>query len=240
MHILAVIPARGGSKRIPGKNIKLLAGKPLIAYAIDQAHKSQVITRTIVSTDDRKIARVARELGAEVPFLRPAELAGDKVTDLPVFKHALEWLEENEGYRPEIIVHLRPTAPLRTVKHIEEAVRLLLDSPDADAVRSVCPSGQHPLKSWAIDEGMLRPFIPEAVYGIQEAYNWPRQELPKSYIQNGAVDVTRYATITDLDSMTGRRIKAFVMGEEDSVNIDTPLEWAMAEELIRERQAGSG
>lgn len=160
--ILGIIPARGASKSVPRKNIKPLAGVPLIAYSIREALKSAHITRLIVSTEDEEIAGVARRFGAAVPFMRPAELALDHTTDFPVFAHCLEWLRTHEGYVPEIVVQLRPTAPLRRVEHIDGAVDLLLRSPAADCVRSVCPVGQHPLKMWTCEGPWLRPFVPEA------------------------------------------------------------------------------
>ena len=240
MEILAIIPARGGSKKIPGKNIKPLLGKPLIGYAIEEAHKSEHITRTIVTTDDEEIASVARDFGAQVPFMRPRELALDHVTDLPVFQHALRWLADQEDYHPDMVVHLRPTAPLRRVAHIDAGISLLLASPEVDTVRSVTGTDAHPLKMWAIEDGMLTPFIPTDVYGIKEAYNQPRQQLPDAYIQNGSVDVIRPHIILEHDSMTGQRIKAFVMDEMDSVNVDGPLDWALAEILMQQRQDAAG
>lgn len=230
--ILAIIPARGGSKSVPRKNIMLLAGKPLIAYTIEEAKKSKYINRIIVSTDDEEIAKIANQLGAEVPFLRPKELAEDFVPDLLVFKHALIWLEENEGYRPEIIVHLRPTAPLRRVEHIDKGIEMLLNS-DADSVRSVCLSLKHPNKMWKVKDGYLIPFLPEA--RVEESYNLPRQQLPLVYIQNGSVDVTRRSTIFEKNSMTGDRINAFVMEENESVNINTFIDFELAELLIQKR-----
>jgi CMP-N,N'-diacetyllegionaminic acid synthase len=232
MEILGLIAARGGSKGVPRKNIKLLAGEPLIAYTIREARKSRYVTRLIVSTDDEEIARIARGYGAEVPFMRPVELALDHVTDLPVSQHCLTWLREHENYQPEIVVHLRPTAPLRTVVHIDQGIELLLNSPEADAVRSVCPASEHPLKMWTIKDNWLIPFVSEDAYGIEEAYNQPRQNLPQAFIQNGSVDVVRAKVIMDQNSVTGRRIKAFVMDELDSVNIDSPLDWALAEILM--------
>ena len=209
MNILALVPARGGSKGIPRKCIKLLAGEPLLAYTIREAKKSKYITRLIVSTEDEEIARVAEQYVAEIPFLRPTELALDHVTDLPVFQHCLMWLKENQGYSPDIVVHLRPTAPLRTVHHIDTGIELLLASPKSDCVRSVCCAAQHPLKMWRLKDGYLDPFISEEVSGIREAYNMPRQKLPPAYIQNGAVDVIRTEVILRKASMTGDVIKAF-------------------------------
>src|SRR5512142_436123 len=138
-EILALIPARGGSKGIPRKNIRNFAGYPLIAWSIAAAKQSELVTRVIVSTDDEEIATVAREWGAETPFLRPLELAQDKTTDLPVFEHALEWLEKNDRYHPEIMIQLRPTSPIRPRGMLDHAVQILLENQDADCVRGVVP-----------------------------------------------------------------------------------------------------
>src|SRR5512137_723249 len=127
MEILALIPARGGSKSIPRKNIRLLAGYPLMAYSIAAAIRSKGVTRTIVSTDDEEIARVAQSYGAETPFLRPLEYALDNTTDFPVFTHALSWLKENEEYQPDVVVQLRPTSPLRPPDCVDRAIQILLD-----------------------------------------------------------------------------------------------------------------
>ena len=151
-EVLAIIPARGGSKGIPRKNIKDFAGHPLIAYQhCRRAAVVAAVTRVIVSTDDEEIAAVARECGAETPFLRPAEFAQDQTLDLPVFQHALEWLAGHEGYHPDIVVQLRPTSPVRPPELVDEAVELLLAHPEADSVRGVVPAGQNPHKMWRID-----------------------------------------------------------------------------------------
>src|SRR5512133_1061873 len=141
-EIFALIPARGGSKGIPRKNIRNFSGYPLIAWSIAAAKQSELVTRIIVSTDDEEIAAVAREWGAETPFLRPAELAQDKSTDLPLFEHALKLLEEIEGYHPQIVVQLRPTSPIRPKTMVDDAIRILLNHPDADCVRGVVPAAQ--------------------------------------------------------------------------------------------------
>ncbi|MGE5462296.1 MAG: cytidylyltransferase domain-containing protein, partial [Syntrophothermus sp.] len=202
-EILALIPARGGSKGIPRKNIRNFAGYPLIAWSIAAARQSELVTRVIVSTDDAEIASVAREGGAETPFLRPAELAQDQTTDLPVFEHALQWLEENEGYRPEIVVQLRPTSPIRPKGMIDNAIRLLLAHVDADSVRGVVPAGQNPFKMWRFS-GADQPLTPLLeVPGIAEPYNAPRQILPPVYWQTGHIDAIRASTIRDKKSLTG-------------------------------------
>lgn len=233
-QVLAIIPARGGSKGVPGKNIKPLAGRPLIAYAIDNARQSKYIQRVIVSTDDPAIAETAQGLGAEVPFLRPTELASDTATDLPVFQHALGFLAQREGYRPEMVAHLRPTAPLRTATHVDAGIELLMANPEADAVRSVCPAPKHPCKMWKFTEGRLEPFLPASICG-PEAYNLGRQQLPPAYIQNGSVDITRWRTVMEMNSMTGKRILGLLMAEHESVNIDTLLDFQLAETLLQNR-----
>ncbi len=235
-HILAIIPARGGSKGVPRKNLRKLLGKPLIQFAIEEAKKSKYIERTILSTEDEEIASIAKDLGAEVPFKRPEELAGDFVTDLPVFKHCLNWLEANEGYVPDIVVHLRPTAPLRRVKHIDDSIALLIKNPEADSVRSVTDVEQHPLKMWKIVDGRLVPFIPEEVYGIKESYNMSRQKLPKAYKQNGAVDIVWRKTIIEKNSMTGDTIIPYIMDPWDSVNIDHEIDLLLAEQILKSRR----
>ncbi len=199
------------------------------------ALESRFINRVVVSTDDEEICSVARHYGAEVPFMRPSELALDHVTDLPVFQHCLSWLMEHEDYTPQIVVHLRPTAPLRTASDIDKGIELLLHSPEADSVRSVCAVGQHPLKMWRIVNGEMEPFIPEQIYGISEAYNQPRQKLPKAFVQNGSVDVIRTEVILEKESMTGVKIKPLIMDELVSVNIDSPLDWEIAETLMKGR-----
>ena len=142
-EVLALIPARGGSKGIPRKNIRDYGGAPLIAWSIAAALRAETVTRVIVSTDDEEIAAVAREWGAETPFLRPAELAQDDTTDYPVFRHALDWLAAHENYRPEVVVQLRPTSPVRPIHLVDDAVQLLFEHPFADCVRGVVPSGQN-------------------------------------------------------------------------------------------------
>lgn len=230
MEVVAIIPARGGSKSIIRKNIKLLNGYPLIAYSIAAGLQARTVTRVIVSTDDEEIARIARQWGAEVPFLRPSELAEDDTHDLPVFQHALEWLKKNEGNRPELIVHLRPTSPFRRLYHIDDAVNALIQCPEADAVRTVCVPFQNPYKMWTIDsDDFLQPLIEGPG---PEAYNMPRQELPEVYWQTGYVDVTRRKTILQLGSITGRRILPMVIDGSEWVDIDSLTDWMLAEHLL--------
>src|SRR4051794_3238689 len=172
-EVLALIPARGGSKSVPRKNLLPVAGKPLIAYSIMHAQACPSITRIIVSTDDDEIADVARQLGAEVPFRRPAEAASDTATDFQVFHHALSWLSEHEGYSPELVVHLRPTGPVRETALIASAIERMLATPEADALRSVGTAEQTPYKMWRVEGAFLRPLI--ELPGHPEAHSMPRQ-----------------------------------------------------------------
>jgi len=232
IEVLAIIPARGGSKSIPYKNIRPFAGYPLIAYSIAAALQANLVTRTIVSTDDEKIADVAREFGAEVPFLRPTEISQDDTPDLPVFEHALNWLVENENYKPNAVVQLRPTSPVRPHNCVDDAIRILIDHPLADSVRGVVIAGQNPYKMWHINEkGQLMPII--QVDGVNESYNIPRQELPAVYWQTGQIDVIRPETILKKMSMSGNVIYPLVIDPLYTVDIDTPLDWEQGERLVK-------
>jgi YrbI family 3-deoxy-D-manno-octulosonate 8-phosphate phosphatase len=231
-EILAIIPARGGSKGIPRKNIRNFAGYPLVAWSIAAGKQSKRVTRLIVSTDDEEIAAVANQFGAETPFLRPAELAQDKTTDWPVFAHALKWLEEKENYRPDGVVQLRPTSPIRPRDCVDRAIEILLSHEDADCVRGVVPAGQNPHKMWRISYEN-EPMVPLLqVEGIKEPYNAPRQILPPIYWQTGHIDAIRTATILQKGSMTGDRIYPLIMDPRYTVDIDNLSDWAKYEAVV--------
>ena len=231
-HVLALIPARGGSKGIPRKNIKSFAGYPLVAWSIAAGLQANSISRVVVSTDDEDIAAVAREYGAEAPFLRPAEIAQDRTPDLPVFEHALKWLEDIEGYRPDYVVQLRPTSPIRPVDLIDNAIKILVKNSDADSVRGVVPAGQNPHKMWSFN-GYDKPMKPLLeVEGIAEPYNAPRQILPPIYWQTGHIDAIRISTITRKHSLTGDTIYPLVIDPRYTVDIDTPADWEKYETLV--------
>jgi CMP-N-acetylneuraminic acid synthetase len=249
-EVLAIIPARGGSKSIPRKNIISLTGHPLIAYSIAAGLAAETVTRTIVSTDDEEIAAISRKYGAETPFLRPSELSQDDTPDLPVFEHALKWLSEQEGYAPEIVVQLRPTSPFRRVWHIDLAVYRLLERPEADSVRTVCIPFQNPFKMWKIDpDGFMHPLaakiepafpemLPESLEispveeSCSEPYNMPRQLLPEVYWQTGYVDVTWSDTILEKKTMTGQRILPLIINPNEWIDIDSPADWRRAERMM--------
>ncbi len=231
-EILAVIPARGGSKGIPRKNIKDFAGYPLIAYSIQAALNSKHVTRTIVSTDDIEIAKIASSYGAEIPFLRPAEYAQDSTLDFPVFENLLKTLMETENYEPDLVIQLRPTSPIRPINLVDEAVEVILNDPELDSVRGVVPSGQNPFKMWKIDpqSGLMSGLL--SVNGIDEPYNSARQALPETYWQTGHIDVIRSRVILEQHSMSGKKIKPIYIHPDFSVDIDKPSDWQRAEWLV--------
>jgi CMP-N-acetylneuraminic acid synthetase len=230
-EVLALIPARGGSKGIPRKNIRPFAGYPLIAFSIAAALHAETVTRVIVSTDDEEIAEVARHFGAETPFMRPDELAADRTTDLPVFQHALNWLADHENYHPEVILHLHATSPVRPHGFIDQAVHLLREHPNVECVRSVVSPAQSPYKMWRIDpnSGCMVPLL--TLPGITEPYNAPRQLLPEVFLQIGHVNAIRPATIL-AGSMSGRVIFPIFVDSRYEVDLDTLADWEHGEWLV--------
>jgi N-acylneuraminate cytidylyltransferase len=236
LKVLVVVPARGGSKGIPRKNLQLLAGQPLVAHAIATGLATSGVDRVLCSTDDAEIADVARAAGAEVPFLRPPELARDSSEDWPVFIHALDWLDRHGHWQPHLVVNLRPTSPLRRPSHVEGAIRLLLET-GADSVKAVCLARQHPHKMWLRQpDGTIEPYL-KTPMRLQRGPDVPRGELDDVYWQNGVVDVTRLEVIRDQRVMIGRRVAGLVTELADSIDIDTPLDLAMAELLLARRTA---
>lgn len=224
--ILAVVPARSGAKSVTNKNIRDLAGKPLLAYSIESALNTSLINRVILATDSAEYAEIGKKFGAEIPFLRPDEISGDLSTDYELFSFILGFLKESENYVPEIVVQLRPTYPFRKAADIDKMIELLINNPEVDSVRSVTLSEVTPYKMWQMDkQGFLRPVIKQE--GI-ESYNMPRQALPMVYIQNAAIDVTRYSTIME-GGMSGKKILGYVM--EHNFDIDTEDDFNIANKL---------
>jgi N-acylneuraminate cytidylyltransferase len=214
----------------------MIAGKPLIAYSILQAHASQRINRVIVSTDNEEIAEVARQWGAETPFMRPAEYAQDLSPDIDVFRHALTWLAENEGYRPDMVVHLRPPGPVRRVELIDQAIDLLAAHPEADALRSVRLALETPYKMWHITaDGYLQPVL--RIEGVPDCQSLPRQQLPPVYWQSGYVDVIRPRAILEKNSMWGDCAIPFIV-DEPLYELDYPENIPAIEEALQRLQDG--
>lgn len=231
-NILAIIPARGGSKGLPGKNILPLAGHPLIAYSIKAALDSPGITRVIVSTDSEEIADVARHYGAEVPFMRPDEYAQDYSIDLEVFTHALLWLRENEGYVPDLVVQLRPTSPIRYLHDIENCIGRMDTYPEADSIRIVTIAQHTPFKMWRVftEERPMSPLM--TLDGLADPYNQPRQSLPTIYWQVGTLDVIRPAVILEQRNMSGQAVFPYRIEPEQAIDIDDLYSFQRAEAYI--------
>lgn len=226
MQILGVIPARGGSKGIPKKNITSVGGKPLIAWRIESARAAQ-ISRVIVSTDDPAIAEVARAYGADVPFMRPAALAADDTPGTAPILHAVEWLGNHEGYQPDYVVTLQPTSPLCSTADLDAALELAL-SRGAEAVISVTPAVDHPYWMKRIGEqGELADFAPG-----QSVTR--RQDLPPVYTLNGAIYITRADVLRERKSLYGAQTLAYVMPPERSLDIDTLFDLRLVDLLLRD------
>ncbi|MBA9076975.1 cytidylyltransferase domain-containing protein [Rufibacter quisquiliarum] len=225
MKVLGIVPARGGSKGVPGKNIKLLGEKPLIAYTLEAAAASQ-LTRTIVSTDDEHIAQVAKEWGGDVPFIRPSDLATDLANSIGVVQHALRTMEELEGGQYDAVMLLQPTTPFRRTEDIDKALSILAET-QADSVISVVDvEGHHPARMKFIKDGKL--IDPE----FCEAYeNQPRQELETMYIRNGAIYLTKRDILLN-NSFKGKDCRALVMPGNLSVNIDTAFDFDYAQWIL--------
>lgn len=228
---IAIIPARSGSKGIPRKNLSIVLGKPLIAYSIEAALQAATLARVIVSTDDEETAGTAKRYGAEVPFLRPHHLATDNATTLDVLRHALTALSDREGYQADMVVCLQPTSPLRTAEDIDRAVTLCSDS-GADSVVSLCRVKHHPLWMKKIVEGRVYPLMEE-----DENRYTRRQDLPPVYRLNGALYVSRSRVPLQENRLLGKHTLPYIMAQDCSIDIDTPLDLKVAEILLKERVA---
>ncbi len=229
-QVLAVVPARSGSKGIVGKNLRTVAGKPLLAYACEAALSSQRVTRTLVSTDSVAIADVARSCGAEVPFLRPTSLAGDETPMLHVLMDVLASLTAAEGYRADAVVLLQPTSPLRTAAHVDAALALLEQS-GADSVVSVVevPHQFGPTSVMTLDGERLVPYLEDAETATR------RQDKPRVFARNGPAVLAVRASVLEGGSLYGRDCRPLVMRAEESVDVDEPFDLEVAEWLLVRR-----
>ncbi|MFC2001661.1 cytidylyltransferase domain-containing protein [Chloroflexota bacterium] len=226
-QILGLIPARGGSKTVPQKNIRQLLGKPLIAYTIIEALKSKLLNKVMVSSDDAEIIEISRKYGAEVPFVRPAELATDESLAIYTVKHAVEFMEQKDSVKYDYVALLQPTAPMRKAKDIDRAINKMLEL-KADSIASVVDVGAyHPARMKKIVDERLVNILDESLTYVR------KQDLPKVYIFNGAIYVARRDIIFERDSFQGDRYVAYIMPAERSANIDTELDFIMAEILMQ-------
>ncbi len=228
MKIICLIPARGGSKSIPRKNIKLLAGRPLIDYSIKYSMNCSIVNRTIVSTEDDEIAKIALSCGADVPFLRPLEFAMDDSKDFPVIKHCFDYLESN-GEIYDYYILLRPTSPLRKPGLIEQAIDLMKANPNASSVRAVTTADQHPYRVWRLEDQYIKSYITSK--NIFEPYNIPRQLLPQAFFQTGDIEVMRRETIMT-GSVSGNNILPLFI--DDYIDIDNEKDIYDAEKKIKD------
>lgn len=230
LNIVAMIPARGGSKGIKNKNIRPVGNKPLIQYTFDSVKSSKLISRAVLSTDSREIMDLARQNEIEIPFTRPVELAIDTTCMVDVMEHCVEWLEKNEGYKTDILVILYPTSPFRSGQQIDEAIEIFIES-DADCLISVSAQKHHPYWSLNINEEKRLSHF----FGNDHLY-YRRQDMPITYDQNGAIYIVPAENISRLDkrSMTENTL-AYVMDEKSGINIDTELDLILADALIKIR-----
>ncbi len=235
LNILGVVGARSGSKSIRDKNIYPLLGKPLMAWIIESAKKSKYLTKLIVSTDSKKYAKIARSLGVEVPFLRPKELAEDHIPDIDYLVHATLWLEQNQGWKADIILRLPPTSPLCQAESIDRCIELLLNDPKATSARTIKSAPKHPYKLWRIENDILLPFIPKELTGFAEPSNMPRQALIPAYAHVDVIAV-RYNTLVIDKLLTGKRVRYHLLPKTEVVDIDSELDLIVAEILLKKRR----
>lgn len=229
--VVAVIPARAGSKGVIDKNIKSLAGHPLLTYSIAAARLANRIDRIIVSTDSEEYASIAREYGANVPFLRPDEISGDSSTDYDFVRHLLDWMLRNEGKLPKYLVHLRPTTPLRNVTYIEAAIEHIKRANHATALRSVHEMSESAYKTFEIEEGYLKS-VGSNSFAL-DAFNDPRQRFKKTYLANGYVDIIKTAYVIENNKLHGDHVIAFItppVVEVDTINDFDYLEYLVAKD----------
>lgn len=225
--VLGLISARGGSKGLPGKNIRMLAGRPLIVHTIEAALNAANVDRVVVSTDSHEIAAIARMAGAEVPFVRPAELARDDTPSLPVSQHAVAWLRDKEGWACDILAELPPVAPLRTSQDIDASLAMLIET-GADSVISLCAveGAYHPYWMKRIDNDRVIPLM-----DLPREYT-RRQDLPPVYRRNGAIIAVWAKVLMEHGTYYGREIRGYMMPDERSIDIDNELDFAVAETLL--------
>ena len=230
MKILCLIPARSGSKGIPHKNIKFLSGKPLMAWSIEQAQQCKYNMRIIVSTDSEDYAKIARQYGAETPFLRPSKISQDLSTDYEFIEHALEELKK-ENYIPDFIVQLRPTYPTRTVEILNDTIRIFKEKRDIyDSLRTVIPFDKSPFKMYRIENNILEPLFRE-VNNIKEPYNQCRQNLPNTYLHNGYIDILN-TEIVKTGRISGEKIYPYLMTGDEYHDIDYDDDFKQVEEFL--------
>lgn len=232
-NILAIVPARSGSKGLINKNLKTLAGHPLIAYSIAAGLQTPFIDKTLVSTDCPETLEVARSYGAETPFLRPSEMARDTSRDIQFLQHALSWLEENENYKTDLVFLLRPTSPLRKPQFMLKALEIYQSQADSlTSLRTVIESPASPYKMWRKEGETLSPVVPSSLISVDEPYDAPRQLLQKCFYQAGTIDIISRSCVAS-GSASGDRIGFLEIDQKDYCDIDSELDLLRAEDCLK-------
>ena len=227
MKVIVIIPARSGSKSLPNKNILPLKGKPLLCYSISYGLESDIVDKVIVSTDSEEFAEIAKSYGADIPFIRPAELAMDNTRDYPFMRHALDYFE-SIGEIYDVYILLRPTSPLRPEGLIEKSISILKENPTATSVRAVAQTKEHPYRVLGLNkDGSINTFISN----IEEPYNHPRQELPEAYSMTGDIEAARRETLLS-GSVSGKKIFPLIINPEDKIDIDHIDDFRTAEKRL--------
>lgn len=231
--IIALIPARSGSKRVKNKNIKSFFGHPLIAYSINLAIISKLFDRVIVSTDSNKYAKIAKKYGAEVPFLRPKKLSSSKSADYDWIKFTLDKLKVNK-MNYEYYCLLRPTSPFRSVNMLKKAVNLVTAKPKADSLRAIELCSQHPYKMWKINKDLMKSFINLKI-NQQPGHSVQYASLPNIYVQNASLEITKIGTIYKYKNITGKQIIPFITNDFEGYDINSNLDWLLANMLVEKK-----
>ncbi|HLC63943.1 MAG TPA: acylneuraminate cytidylyltransferase family protein [Patescibacteria group bacterium] len=231
--VLAVIGARSDSKALPNKNIKPILGKPLLAWITKAAKASKLIDKLIISTDSPEYAETGKQYGAEAPFLRPAEISGDKALDIEYLTHAVKWFENNENWKPDIILRLPATSVMCRTESIDKCIKLLADDNEATSCRTVTEAAKHPYKLWRPEGNQLKPFMPEEITGPDIA-NQPRQSFPEALSHTDVIAV-KYDTLMNQKSLSGNKILFHKIDKLDAIDIDDEKDFLLAEILLKKR-----
>jgi CMP-N,N'-diacetyllegionaminic acid synthase len=222
---IALIQARGGSKGVPGKNIRIFHGYPILAWSIAACKLAQKVSRVMLSTDDDEIAEVGRRYGAEVPFIRPSELATDSATDYGVIKHAVDWVESNSEIPIDLVIQIRPTTPLRSPHYIDEAIGIMEENLNVTGLRSVYQMPETAWKTFELDEkGMLQSVLTKLPGANSEVANQPRQALPNTYFGQGFVDIVRPEVIKNTTMTYGERVYGFITPDVGEIDVESDFD----------------
>ena len=234
MKIIALIPARSGSKSIKNKNIKNYLGEPLLVHSIKIAKISEYISEIYVSTDSKEYQDIAIKNGAHAPFLRPKNISGDLSTDYECIDHFLNWYMNAKKNVPDLIIHLRPTYPNRSIKILNKAIELMQNNfEEYDSLRTIMPINKSGFKMYTVSNNTLHPFMNNC--NIEEPHNLPRQSLPTTYMHNGYIDIIKSSTVLKQNSVSGKNILPFIMNSEEKFDIDTTDEWNLSEMSAKEK-----